>query len=69
MTSDGSSDGPSSTTVAPPVRDQGPYVLRALLDEVPLSQDGTQGDIKINCVDHWGIICALQILWLECMDH
>jgi len=33
----------------------GPYVLRPLLQNVPLSADGGNEDIKINCVDFLGI--------------
>ncbi|KAH6982428.1 hypothetical protein EDB80DRAFT_254304 [Ilyonectria destructans] len=29
--------------------EDGPFVLRSLLDEVPLSADGTDEDIRINC--------------------
>lgn len=32
----------------------GPFVLRSLLDNVPLSEDGENDDIKINCVDYLG---------------
>lgn len=32
----------------------GPFVLRSLLDHVPLSEDGDNDDIKINCVDYLG---------------
>lgn len=31
----------------------GPFVLRSLLDDIPLSADGTDDDIKINCVDYY----------------
>ncbi|KAK8194277.1 hypothetical protein M8818_007465 [Zalaria obscura] len=31
----------------------GPYVLRELISEVPLSADGEGGDIHITCVDAW----------------
>jgi hypothetical protein len=31
-----------------------PFVLRPLLDDVPLSEDGSKDDIKINCVDYLG---------------
>ena len=34
----------------------GPFVLRTLLDEVPLSADGPHDDIKINCVDYLGML-------------
>ena len=38
----------------------GPYVLRTLLKDVPLSADGANDDVKINCVDYLGacILCA-----------
>ncbi len=48
MTSSGEGNAPPAT------REDGPYVLRTLLDEVPLSADGSQEDIKINCVDYYG---------------
>ena len=32
----------------------GPYVLRTLLKDVPLSADGANDDVKINCVDYLG---------------
>lgn len=32
----------------------GPYVLRPLLHDVPLSAEGNDEDIKINCVDYLG---------------
>ncbi|KAJ2901497.1 hypothetical protein MKZ38_001725 [Zalerion maritima] len=31
----------------------GPFVLRSLLEDVPLSVEGDSGDIKINCVEYW----------------
>ena len=34
--------------------ESGPFVLRTLLDEVPLSAEGPHDDIKINCVDYLG---------------
>ena len=40
----------SSQTAAEP----GPFVLRTLLQDVPLSADGGNEDIKINCVDYLG---------------
>ncbi|CZS77343.1 unnamed protein product [Fusarium graminearum] len=52
MTPDGSGDGPSIISPELTGREVGPYVLRTLLDEVPLSADGSQDDIKINCVDY-----------------
>lgn len=32
----------------------GPFVLRTLLDNVPLSEDGDDDQVKINCVDYFG---------------
>lgn len=32
----------------------GPYALRTLLEDVPLSEDGDNANIKINCVDYLG---------------
>ncbi|KAI0881130.1 uncharacterized protein GGS22DRAFT_76105 [Annulohypoxylon maeteangense] len=32
--------------------DVGPFVLRTLFEDVPLSEDGTKDDIKINCVEY-----------------
>ena len=32
----------------------GPYVLRTLFADVPLSEDGSRDDIKINCVEYLG---------------
>lgn len=39
----------------------GPYVLRPLLDSVPLSEDGSQEDIQINCVEYYGA-CVLGLM-------
>ena len=39
------------TTLLPGTR---PYTLRPLLHDVPLSADGQEEDIKINCVDYYG---------------
>lgn len=32
-----------------------PYALRPLLHDVPLSADGNDEDVKINCVDYYGM--------------
>lgn len=32
----------------------GPFVLRTLFADVPLSEDGTRDDIKVNCVEYLG---------------
>ncbi|KAG6040674.1 hypothetical protein E4U41_007453 [Claviceps citrina] len=31
----------------------GPYILRPLLEEVPLSADGSESNVKINCVEYY----------------
>ncbi|KPM43540.1 hypothetical protein AK830_g3004 [Neonectria ditissima] len=51
MTSDGPGNEPA-TSLCRASREDGPFVLRSLLDDVPLSPDGSQDDIKINCVDY-----------------
>jgi len=37
------------------LRGSGPYVLRPLLQGVPLSAEGGDEEIKINCVDFLGM--------------
>jgi vacuolar protein sorting-associated protein 3 len=32
----------------------GPFVLRSLLEDVPLSAEGEKDDIEINCVEFLG---------------
>lgn len=32
----------------------GPYVLRSMLEDVPLLADGGDADVRINCVDYLG---------------
>ena len=33
----------------------GPYTLRPLMDNVPLSAEGQNTDIVITCVEFWGM--------------
>ncbi|KAJ3495206.1 hypothetical protein NLG97_g3557 [Lecanicillium saksenae] len=33
--------------------ENGPYLLQSLLEQVPLAEDGSKGDIKINCVEYY----------------
>lgn len=55
MAPDPPDDEPAATTgPAGPLQD-GPFVLRPLLDDVPLSEDGQNADIKITCVDYLGM--------------
>ncbi len=39
--------------------DTGPFVLRGLLDDLPLSADGDRDDIEINCVEFLGMCVDL----------
>ncbi|KAF4121803.1 vacuolar protein sorting-associated protein 3 [Geosmithia morbida] len=43
----------SSAPQEPSRRVDGPFILKPLLDEVPLSADGSESDVKINCVDYY----------------
>lgn len=36
------------------VPEKGPFVLRSLLEDVPLSAEGENDDIVINCVEFLG---------------
>ena len=49
--------GGASNAPAHQPLEAGPFVLRTLLDEVPLSPEGPHDDIKINCVDYLGVLC------------
>lgn len=33
--------------------ESGPYVLRKVLDEIPLATEDTDGPISITCVEFW----------------
>jgi hypothetical protein len=55
MTTSGSSHAPALEASRQPRQDEGPFVLQSLLDDVPLSAEGSSHDIKINCVDYWGM--------------
>ena len=58
MDSEHESGAPSPAPEAQPAArrtlETGPFVLRPLLQDVPLSAEGTDQDIKINCVDYHG---------------
>lgn len=52
----GQSTGASSLEKAPEkAPETGPFVLRSLLEDLPLSADGDREDIEINCVEFLGI--------------
>lgn len=44
--------GSGMTRLAAP--ESGPFVLRSLLEDVPLSAEGEKDDIEINCVEFLG---------------
>lgn len=43
-------------TTRQPHPDLGPFVLKTLLEDVPLSVDGDEDDILINCVEFFGML-------------
>lgn len=55
MTSNGPGDELSEPRGNHRASQCGPFILRPLLDQLPLSADGAESDIKINCIDLWGI--------------
>jgi hypothetical protein len=42
----------------------GPFVLRSLLEDVPLSAEGDNDDIEINCVEFLGEQSFISLLFL-----
>ncbi len=36
------------------VPETGPYILRTLVENVPLASEGDASDIEISCVELWG---------------
>ncbi|KAL6862335.1 vacuolar sorting protein [Trichoderma novae-zelandiae] len=57
MTSNGPGGGASSSPMASPSiaadRQDGPYVLQPWVDSVPLSADGSEDGVEINCVEYF----------------
>jgi vacuolar protein sorting-associated protein 3 len=37
--------------ISPP--EPGPYVLRNVLDDIPLKADDSQEEVSITCVEYW----------------
>lgn len=54
MASGESDQGHSQEAPCDALVEAGPFVLRNLLESVPLSADGTSQEIKINCVEYYG---------------
>ena len=47
----------SGAKVSQPIRSEhGPFILRTLLDDVPLAAEDVKGEVKINCVDYLGTL-------------
>ena len=51
-----------------PVPEIGPFVLRSLLEDLPLSADGDRDDIEINCVEFLGMCYGTPVFSLACND-
>lgn len=56
-----SAEAPSTELQRSPAPETGPYVLRSLLEDVPLSADGDRDDIDITCVEFLGV-CNISII-------
>jgi hypothetical protein len=48
------SEKPTSRKTKRPAPEVGPFVLRSLLADLPLSAEGDRGDVEINCVEFLG---------------
>ena len=44
-----------SSSVDRAIPETGPYVLRTLIEDLPLSADGDRDDIEITCVEFLGV--------------
>lgn len=44
---------------------EGPYIVRTLLDDVALSDDGQHRDISITCVEFWGMRCTINVYYIS----
>ena len=51
---------PSGSNVERHISETGPYVLRALLEDLPLSADGDRADIEITYVEYLGMLLGLR---------
>lgn len=54
MASNDPQDNSSSRKRKRRAPENGPYVLRSLIEDLPLSADGDREDIEINCVEFLG---------------
>lgn len=51
-----------SSNVERAIPETGPYVLRALLEDLPLSADGDRDDIEITCVEFLGTQLEINLM-------
>jgi hypothetical protein len=51
-----------SSNVERAIPETGPYILRSLLEDLPLSADGDRDDIEITCVEFLGMQLKVPIL-------
>lgn len=49
--------------VYPPPQD-GPFVLRKLVSDLPLSADGEHTDARLTCVEVWGMYIVLLLYYM-----
>lgn len=65
MSSDDDTDNPRKRRrIAAP--ETSPYVLRELIDSVPVAGDGAEQDAYITCVEYWsmlGCLPPIRSLW------
>lgn len=45
-----------------------PYILRQLLDELPLAVEDPSADVHITCVEYWSKSPDMRLLSLWCLD-
>lgn len=52
----------TSRTGKQPIPETGPFVLRNLIEDLPLSAEGDRDDIEINCVEFLGMLTMAPIV-------
>jgi hypothetical protein len=50
---------PQSQLTARPPPQHGPFILRKLVADLPLSADGDAADVRITCVEVWSVYCTV----------
>jgi hypothetical protein len=59
---------PTSRKRRRPAPEVGPFVLRSLLADLPLSAEGDRDDVEINCVEFLGKCDGVPMFSL-CLNH